>query len=123
MKKLYDWKLNGSTFEEELLDTKFEMIGVCRGIVYTPRILGLRYQGFLERPTWVNTEIVPFEGRGAFGSTDGDLEASLALLSSETEKPARLQGILRGSSGESVFYVTGIKVDNQKSCGFEEDTE
>ena len=99
---------------------KIELEGICRGVVCRSGFLGLKmlYNGFLET---ANDELIEFNGSSTMGSTDGDLEASLAKLSSEKEMPALIQGVLRLDDVEPRYglQVTGINVKGNKSCFYQ----
>lgn len=101
-----------------------ELVGICRGVVCGSAFLGRKalYCGFLE--TIPQAELIRFYGSGSSFSTDGDLEASLAKLSSETNRTATIRGKLRNASRADEdfvryeLFIHGIEVEGIKSCFF-----
>ena len=118
-KEVYDGKIIGS---DNLHGKNVEVSGVCAGVIC--RKTGwlsskLIYRGYLD----VEGEgHIGFFGSGSLVSTDGDLEASLAKLSSDRNLTATIQGTLvptahRCNNGERYdIDVSGIKVGEIRSC-------
>ncbi|MBI2673427.1 hypothetical protein HYX19_04145 [Candidatus Woesearchaeota archaeon] len=115
----YQGLINGTP---NLNGKRIEIEGICAGVLYRSHFLGLLaiYHGTLVK----ENEHLQFSGRGSFGSTDGDVEASLAKLSEARNVSAFIQGrlYLSNNVGDPVHYsieISGIKVGDMKSLYYQ----